>query len=78
MFGAANFWAACIDLAPQFSASLSALMNTMGALGGVVSSAATASIVVHRGWVPALDVVVWVTIGSGLLFTLVDANHSIG
>jgi MFS transporter, ACS family, glucarate transporter len=78
MFAAANFWAACIDLAPEYSASLSALMNTMGSLGGVVSSTATASIVVHRGWVPALDVVVWVTLGSGLLFTMVNANHSIG
>src|SRR5579862_5260798 len=78
MFGAANFWASCIDLAPGYSASLSALMNTIGSLGGVVSSAVTASIAVHQGWVPALDVAVWVTLGSGLLFTLVDANHSIG
>jgi len=78
MFAAANFWASCIDLAPGYSASLSALMNTMGSIGGVVSSTVTASIAVHRGWVPALDVAVWVTIGSGLLFTMVDANHSIG
>jgi ACS family glucarate transporter-like MFS transporter len=77
MFGAANFWASCIDLAPAYSASLSALMNTVGSLGGVVSSTVTASIAVHQGWVPALDVAVWVTIGSGLLFTMVDANHSI-
>jgi len=78
MFGAANFWAACIDLAPGYSASLSALMNTMGSVGGVVSSTVTASIAVHQGWVPALDMAVWVTIGSGLLFTLVDANRAIG
>ena len=77
MFAAANFWASCIDLAPGHSASLSALMNTTGSLGGVVSSTVTASIAVHEGWVPALDVAVWVTIGSGLLFTMVDANHSI-
>jgi ACS family glucarate transporter-like MFS transporter len=78
MFGAANFWASCIDLAPGYSASLAALMNTVGSLGGVVSSTVTASIAVHQGWVPALDIAVWVTIGSGLLFTMVDANHSIG
>jgi hypothetical protein len=52
-------------------------MNTVGSIGGVVSSTVTASIAVHRGWVPALDVAVWVTIGSGLLFTMVNANHSI-
>jgi MFS transporter, ACS family, glucarate transporter len=77
MFAAANFWASCIDLAPGYSASLSALMNTVGSIGGVVSSTVTASIAVHRGWTPALDVAVWVTIGSGLLFTMVNANHSI-
>lgn len=77
MFAAANFWASCIDLAPGYSASLSALMNTVGSIGGVISSTVTASIAVHRGWTPALDVAVWVTIGSGLLFTMVNANHSI-
>ena len=78
MFAAANFWAACIDLAPTYSASLSALMNTMGSLGGVISSTVTASIAVHKGWGPALDVAVWVTLGSGLLFTLVNANRAVG
>lgn len=77
MFAAANFWAACIDLAPDSSASLSALMNTVGSLGGVVSSAVTASVAVHQGWSRALDLAVLVTIGSGILFTLVDANHSL-
>jgi ACS family glucarate transporter-like MFS transporter len=77
MFAAANFWAACIDLAPSYSASLSALMNTMGSLGGVISSTVTAALAVHRGWGPALDVAVWITLGSGLLFTLVNANRSI-
>jgi MFS family permease len=75
MFAAANFWAACIDLAPGSSASLSALMNTVGSLGGVVSSAVTASVAVHQSWSRALDLAVMVTLGSGLLFTLVDANH---
>jgi MFS transporter, ACS family, glucarate transporter len=77
MFAAANFWAACIDLAPGSSASLSALMNTVGSLGGVVSSAVTASVAVHQGWSRALDLAVMVTLGSGLLFSLVDANHSL-
>lgn len=77
MFAAANFWAACIDLAPAYSASLSALMNTMGSLGGVVSSTVTASLAVHQGWGRALDVAVWITLGSGLLFTIVNANRSI-
>ena len=77
MFAAANFWAACIDLAPAYSASLSALMNTMGSLGGVVSSTVTAALVVHQGWGRALDMAVWITLGSGLLFTIVNANRGI-
>lgn len=77
MFAAANFWAACIDLAPSYSASLSALMNTVGSLGGVISSTVTAALAVHQGWGRALDVAVWITLGSGLLFTVVNANRSI-
>jgi MFS transporter, ACS family, glucarate transporter len=77
MFGAANFWAACIDLAPNSSASLSALMNTVGSLGGVISSSVTASVAVHQGWSHALDLAVLVTLGSGILFSLVDANHNV-
>jgi ACS family glucarate transporter-like MFS transporter len=77
MFAASNFWAACIDLAPGYSASLSALMNTVGSLGGVISSIATAYIAVHLGWSRALDMAVLVTIGSGVLFTVVDVNHSV-
>ena len=77
MFAAANFWAACIDLAPGYSASLSALMNTVGSLGGVISSTVTASIAVHQSWTRALDIAVLVTLGSGVLFTVVDANHSV-
>jgi ACS family glucarate transporter-like MFS transporter len=77
MFATANFWAACIDLAPGYSASLSALMNTVGSLGGVISSTVTASIAVHQSWTRALDIAVLVTLGSGVLFTVVDANHSV-
>lgn len=77
MFAASNFWAACIDLAPGYSASLSALMNTVGSIGGVVSSTVTAAVAVHQGRSQALDIAVWVTLGSGLLFTLVNANRSI-
>ena len=77
MFAAANFWAACIDLAPQHSASLSALMNTMSAVGGAISATVTASVVVHRSWTAALNVAVWVTVGAGLLFAFVNANRTI-
>jgi hypothetical protein len=52
-------------------------MNTVGSLGGVISSTVTAALAVHQGWGRALDVAVWITLGSGLLFTVVNANRSI-
>jgi ACS family glucarate transporter-like MFS transporter len=77
MFAAANFWAACIDLAPDFSASLSALMNTLGSLGGVASSVVTAYIAVHYQWSRALDLAALLTVFSGLLFSFVNAGRTI-
>jgi ACS family glucarate transporter-like MFS transporter len=77
MFAAANFWAACIDLAPDFSASLSALMNTLGSLGGVASSIVTAYIAVHYQWSRALDLAALITVCSGLLFSFVNAGRTI-
>jgi ACS family glucarate transporter-like MFS transporter len=77
MFAGANFWAACIDLAPDFSASLSALMNTLGSLGGVASSVITAYIAVHYQWSRALDLAALITVCSGLLFSFVNAGRTI-
>jgi ACS family glucarate transporter-like MFS transporter len=77
MFAAANFWAACIDLAPDFSASLSALMNTLGSLGGVASSVVTAYVAVHYQWSRALDLAALITVCSGLLFSFVNAGRTI-
>jgi ACS family glucarate transporter-like MFS transporter len=77
MFAAANFWAACIDLAPGYSASLSALMNTLGSVGGAISSLVTAYVAVHMGWSRALDLAAVITVGSGLLFSFVDAGRTI-
>jgi MFS transporter, ACS family, glucarate transporter len=77
MFAATNFWAACIDLAPDFSASLSALMNTVGSIGGAISSTVTAYISVHYSWSRALDLAALITVFSALLFSVVDASRTI-
>jgi ACS family glucarate transporter-like MFS transporter len=76
-FATSNFWASCIDLAPDFSASLSALMNTVGNVGGAISSTATAYLAVHQGWSRALDVAALITLGSGMLFSVVNAGRTI-
>ena len=76
-FATSNFWASCIDLAPEFSASLSGLMNTFGNIGGAISSTATAYLAVRQGWSRALDVAALATVGSGLLFSIVNAGRTI-
>ncbi len=77
MFAAANFWAACIDLAPDYSASLSALMNTLGSMGGAISSTVTAYVAVRYNWSHSLDLAALITVISGLLFSFVNAGRSI-
>jgi MFS transporter, ACS family, glucarate transporter len=77
MFAAANFWAACIDLAPDFSASLSALMNTLGSLGGAISSTATAYVAVHYDWGHALDLAAIITVLSAVLFSAVNVDERV-
>jgi ACS family glucarate transporter-like MFS transporter len=77
MFAAANFWAACIDLAPDFSASLSALMNTLGSAGGAISSTATAYVAVHYNWGHALDLAAIITILSAVLFSAVNVDKRV-
>ena len=77
MFAAANFWAACIDLAPDFSASLSALMNTMGSVGGALSSTATAYVAVRYNWGRALDLAAVITVLSAVLFSGVNVNKRV-
>jgi ACS family glucarate transporter-like MFS transporter len=77
MFAAANFWATCIDLAPSHSATLSALMNTMGSVGGALSSTVTANMAVRYGWSNALDLAAAMTVVSGVLWFFVDAGKSV-
>lgn len=77
MFAAANFWAACIDLVPDHSATLSALMNTLGSAGGAISSTVTAYIATQYSWTRALDLAAAVTVVSGMLWFFVDAGKSL-
>ncbi|HEV2387048.1 MAG TPA: MFS transporter [Candidatus Acidoferrales bacterium] len=77
MFAATTFWAACIDLTQEFTASLSGLMNTFGNLGGWLSPILTAYLATRFGWRTALDFAAVVTVASGLFWFLVDASQSL-
>lgn len=77
MFAGAVFWTGCVDLAPNYSGSLSALMNTCGNAGGWISSLATAYIAVRHGWSQSLDLAAIITACSGLFWFLVDASQPV-
>jgi ACS family glucarate transporter-like MFS transporter len=76
MFAAASFWAACIDMTHEFTASLSGLMNTFGNLGGWVSPILTAYIATHYGWNIALDFAAIFTIACAASWIFIDASQS--
>ncbi len=77
MFAATSFWATCIDLTENHVASLTALMNTLGNLGGWLSPIVTAYIATRFGWNLALDCAALVTVCSGLLWIFVDASKKL-
>ncbi|MGH9356610.1 MAG: MFS transporter, partial [Terriglobia bacterium] len=76
-FAVASWWAACIDLAPNYTGSLSALMNTCGNLGGWVSPIVTGIIAASLGWTRALDVAAIVSVAGGLLWFVTDASTTL-
>ena len=78
MFAASTFWATCIDLTPEFTGSLSGIMNTFGNFGGWFSPIVTAFVATSFGWNRALDCAAAVSVASGLLFLLVKADRPIG
>jgi MFS transporter, ACS family, glucarate transporter len=77
MFSTASWWATCIDLAPNFSGSLSAMMNTCGNFAGWISPILTAYIATHIGWTVALDFAAAVTFIAAVLWLGVNADHNL-
>ena len=77
MFAATTFWATCIDLSSECTASISGLMNTFGNLGGWLSPIVSAYIAMRFGWEKALLCAAVVTVLSGFFFSFVDASQSL-
>ncbi len=77
LFAAVSFWAVCIDLTTEFTASVSGLMNTFGNLGGWLSPIVTAYIAAHYGWNRALLCASIVTLGAALFAFLIRADESL-
>ncbi len=77
LFATASWWAACNDLTPNFSGSLSAMMNTWGNIGGWLSPIVTAYIASRLGWTKALDFAALVTFAAAVIWILVNAGQNL-
>lgn len=73
-FAAPSWWAVCIDLTPNFSGSLSGLMNTCANLAGGVAPILTGYLATHFSWTRALSFAAGVNLGAAVLFSFVNAN----
>jgi MFS transporter, ACS family, glucarate transporter len=76
-FAAPSWWAACIDLAPNHSGSLSALMNTCANSAGGIAPVLTAYIASTFGWTRALDFAALMSFIAGVIWIFVDASKSV-
>ena len=76
-FAAPSWWAACIDLAPNHSGSLSALMNTCANSAGGIAPVLTGYIATTFGWTRALDFAALMSFTAGVVWIFVDASDSV-
>jgi ACS family glucarate transporter-like MFS transporter len=76
-FAAPSWWAACIDLAPEHSGSLSGLMNTCANLAGGVAPILTGYLAARFSWSAALDFAALVNFAAGLIWCFVNVEHGV-
>lgn len=71
-FAEPAFWATAVHFSREHAGAVSALMNTAGIVGGIVSTSLVPVIVKHYGWLPALSsgavvgiacAILWLAIG---------------
>ena len=76
-FAAPSWWASCIDMTPNYSGSLSGLMNTCANIAGGLAPVVTARIATQFGWSQALDFAAIVNLAAGLLGFFVNADKNL-
>jgi ACS family glucarate transporter-like MFS transporter len=77
MFANVTWWATCIDLTPNYAASLTGLMNMCGGLSGTLAPILTAYISKKFGWPWALDFIAVLSVVGGLLWFFVKADENL-
>ncbi|HEX3377508.1 MAG TPA: MFS transporter, partial [Candidatus Acidoferrales bacterium] len=76
-FAAPSWWAACIDLAPEHSGSLSGLMNTCANLAGGFAPILTGYLATKISWTTALDFAAFVNFTAGVIWVFVNVEHGV-
>lgn len=72
-----NAWAVTLDIGGHFAGSCSAVMNTLGNIGGAIVTTVTGFIVAAYGWSPAFYVVTGFCVLGAALFTQIDAGRKL-
>ena len=70
-------WAVALDIGDEFAGSVSAVMNTVGNLGGTTAAAATGYLVTFYGWNTAFGVLVVLAAIAAVLFLWIDASKRV-
>ena len=68
-------WAICLDIGGDFSGSVSGVMNTLGNLGGAVSSISIGYLVTHLTWIWVFLAASFMCIAAALLSTRIDPSQ---
>jgi ACS family glucarate transporter-like MFS transporter len=76
-FPVPNYWATCIDLMPNHSASLSASMNSIAHFAAWLSPVITAHIITRFGWTGAFNWAALMTVVPGLIWFFVNASENL-
>jgi ACS family glucarate transporter-like MFS transporter len=85
-FAEPAFWTTAVHLSGENAGAASGLMNTVGIVGGIVSTSTTPLIVKYLGWMPALGsgalvavacMCVWFVIGSKRVFEAAGSSGSV-
>lgn len=74
---APSWWATCIDVTPNYSGSLSGLMNTCANMAGGIAPIVTARIATQFGWSQALDFAAIVSLMAGVIWLFVNADSGL-
>ncbi len=76
-FAAPSWWATCIDMTPNYSGSLSGVMNTCANIAGGLAPVVTARIATQFGWTQALDLAAAVSFAAGVIWLFVNADSKL-